>query len=350
MEQDATTGPLDGISGVFGGKENNLQLLLIIFIALSWYNAIELVTLALLSFKRWKGLYFWSLFLSAALGVFPYSLGFLLKFFTNVSPFVSVTVLTVGWWVMVTGQGLVLFSRLHLVLRDPKKLRHILFMILANMVLLHIPTTVLTYGSNMPNPSPVFVKAYNVMEKIQMTGFTIQEGIISGLYVYETTKILRAASHHNQSNRRIMRQLVGINVAIIIMDLALLGLEYASQYAIQITLKGAIYSLKLKLEFAVLGKLVDFIRSVRVNPSSLSLRGMRYPNQGAGMPSARADDPNFYGETTADAAVRPPASSSEERLNIPSGIILTKTEFSTRVEDRPPPAYDPDQDDLDLHT
>jgi hypothetical protein len=347
MEQNETTGPLDGISGVFGGEQNNLQLLLIIFIALSWYNTIELVTLTLLSFQRWRGLYFWSLFLSAALGVFPYSLGFLLKFFTNVSPLVSVTVLTVGWWVMVTGQGLVLYSRLHLVLRDHKKLSRILYMILANVVLLHIPTTILTYGSNMRNPSTIFIKAYNVMEKIQMTGFTLQEGIISGLYVYETTRILRAASQHNQQNRRIMHQLVGINVAIIVMDLALLGLEYASEYAIQITLKGAVYSLKLKLEFAVLGKLVDLIRGARITPSNLSLQGMRYANQGAGLPSTRADDPHFYGATTADAAVRPPTSSSEEQLNIPSGIIMTKTEFSTSVEDRAPPAYDRDRDDLD---
>ncbi|KAL1966074.1 hypothetical protein VTN77DRAFT_4822 [Rasamsonia byssochlamydoides] len=338
----STDGPLDGISGAFDSEANNIQLVLIIFIVLSLYNVVELVVLILFSFHRRRGLYFWSLFLSTTLGVFPYSLGFLLKFFTNISPFISVTVLSAGWWVMVTGQGLVLYSRLHLVLRDQRILRRVLYMILANILLLHVPTTVLTYGSNVNNPTPTFIKAYNIMEKIQMTGFTIQEGIISGLYVYETMKILRAASQQKRENRKIMQQLVGINVIIIIMDLTLLGLEYASEYAIQITFKGAVYSLKLKLEFAVLGKLVDFVRLAHAkSANSLHLGSLRYHgDQGAGVPSTRADDPHFYGETTADAAVRPPQSSSEERLNIPLGMILTKTEFSTSVEDRPPPEYD----------
>jgi hypothetical protein len=37
------------------------------------------------------------------------------------------------------------------------------------------------------------------------------------------------------------------------------SLEYADFYAVQITLKGFVYSLKLKLEFAVLGRLAQFI-------------------------------------------------------------------------------------------
>lgn len=342
-----TDGRLEGISGAFQSQSSTVRQALLVFIILSLYNVVELVVLILSSFRRRRGLYFWSLFLSTTLGVLPYSLGFLLKFFTNINPYISVTMLTVGWWVMVTGQGLVLYSRLHLVLRDQWKLRRVLYMILANVLLLHVPTTVLTYGSNVNHPTAQFINGYNIMEKIQMTGFTIQEGIISGLYVIHTVKILQSASQQKQENRKIMQQLVGINVLIIIMDLALLGLEYASEYAIQITLKGAVYSLKLKLEFAVLGKLVDFIRLARHANSANSFRlgSMRYAaNQGAGAPSTRADDPHFYGETVADAVVRQPQNSSEEQLNIPLGMILTKTEFSTSVEKRPPPEYDREND------
>jgi hypothetical protein len=340
----STRGPLDGISGAFDGESDDIQLVLIVFIVLSFYNALELMVMILLSFRRRRGLYFWSLFLSAALGVIPYSLGFLLKFFTNINSSISVTILSVGWWVMVTGQGLVLYSRLHLVLRDQRKLRRVLYMILTNILLLHVPTTVLTYGSNVHNPSKSFVKAYNIMEKVQMTGFSIQEGIISGLYVFETIRVMRTAAQQKRENHKIMRQLVGINVVIILMDLALLGLEYASEYAIQITLKGAVYSLKLKLEFAVLGKLVDFIRLAHAgSANSVRLGSLRYPgSQGAGIPSNRADDPHFYGETVADAAGQPAVNSSEERLHIPLGVILTQKEFSTTVEKRPPPEYDRD--------
>lgn len=67
-----------------------------------------------------------------------------------------------------------------------------------------------------------------------------------------------------------MYQLIGINCAIITMDLVLLGLEYANFYAVQITLKGFIYSFKLKLEFAVLGRLVDLIQGSR-HPVSIAI-------------------------------------------------------------------------------
>lgn len=338
--QAANAGPLDGISGAFNPSQDNLAVVLIVFIALSFYNVFELVLLIFTTFRRWRGLYFWSLLLSAAVGVTFYSLGFLLKFFTTVSPILSVAILSIGWWTMVTGQSFVLYSRLHLVLRDPAVLRRILYMIITDFFILQIPTTVLTFGSNVPNASPTFVTAYNIMEKIQMTGFTIQECIISGFYVWETTKILSSAGYQQKRDtRRIMWQLIGINIAIVIMDLALLGIEYANEYAIQISLKGTVYSLKLKLEFAVLGKLVDFIRTNHsVNASnSLRLNSMRHAgNPATGAPSGRADDPHFYGHTVTDAS-RPECTSSEEQLNLPDGIILAKTEFSTRVDDRPPP-------------
>ncbi|KAL4957194.1 hypothetical protein BDW69DRAFT_156863 [Aspergillus filifer] len=276
----------DGITGDLRGKEGDaLKALIVIFIALSCYNILELAILVLSTFRRWKGLYFWSLLISGVFGVVPYSVGFLLKFFSDANSLLSVSILTFGWWIMVTGQALVLYSRLHLVLHDDRILQRILCMIIANVFLLHVPTTVLTYGSNVlgisdddaEERSP-WVEGYNIMEKIQMTGFTIQEVIISGLYVWETVKMLQLSS--NRDNRKIMQELVGINVLIVLMDLMLLGLEYASIYAIQITLKGVVYSVKLKLEFAVLGKLVDVVHGDRrtglaslIPPCSLGAHG-----------------------------------------------------------------------------
>ena len=43
------------------------------------------------------------------------------------------------------------------------------------------------------------------------------------------------------------------------MDIALLGVEFANLYIIETTFKSVVYSIKLKLEFAVLGKLVEFV-------------------------------------------------------------------------------------------
>lgn len=47
------------------------------------------------------------------------------------------------------------------------------------------------------------------------------------------------------------------------MDLALLGMEAGSLYILETMLKGVVYSIKLKLELAVLGKLVKLVGGSR---------------------------------------------------------------------------------------
>lgn len=136
-------------------------------------------------------------------------------------------------------------------------------MIIVNAIVLHIPTTVLTCGSNGNTSTEVFVRGYNVMEKIQMCGFFLQEIILSSIYILETIRILRTSVKSN--TKRLMHQLMAINILIIIMDLALLGLECASLYILETTTKPVFYSIKLKLEFAILGKLVHFVGGPRTN-------------------------------------------------------------------------------------
>ncbi|CAL5874023.1 uncharacterized protein PFLUO_LOCUS8309 [Penicillium psychrofluorescens] len=262
---------LDGISGELAKEAVELQIILVVFIGLSCYNVAELLVMVPSTFRRWRGLYFWSLLVSGCIGVVPYSIGFLLKFFTHVDSVISVTVLTIGWWTMVTGQSVVLYSRLHLVLRDERTLRRVLHLIIATFFLLSIPTTIMTYGANIVRShNRIWIEGYNIMEKIQLTGFTLQETLLSTLYVIETVKLLRLGADTRRDARTLMYQLCGINVLIITMDLVLLGLEYANFYAIQITLKGFIYSLKLKLEFAVLGRLVEVNQGSR-HPVSIAI-------------------------------------------------------------------------------
>jgi hypothetical protein len=57
-----------------------------------------------------------------------------------------------------------------------------------------------------------------------------------------------------------MYQLITITAIITVMDVVLLGVEFANLYLIETILKNIIYSIKLKIEFVVLGKLVHFIR------------------------------------------------------------------------------------------
>lgn len=255
---DGLNAPGSGITGGYSGHSLGIKIAIGTFAGVSWYNAIELVILVFVTFTQYRGLYFWSLLVSASVGLVPYSLGFLLKFFNLTSvTWLSVTLLTIGWYAMVTGQSVVLYSRLHLVLSNPKLLKRVLGMIIVDAILLHIPTTVLTYGSNLADPRRTYIHGYNVMEKIQMTGFCLQEFFISGLYIWETAKMLRLDP--DGGKRKIMYQLLAINAIIILMDLALLILEYMNFYIMETMLKGVVYSVKLKLEFAVLGKLIHLV-------------------------------------------------------------------------------------------
>ncbi|WPG99046.1 Hypothetical protein R9X50_00185100 [Acrodontium crateriforme] len=254
--------PGAGITGGYDGDSQTLRIFIVFFAALAIYNAIELITMVFLTFHRYRGLYFWSL-LGAAIGIIPYALGFLLKFMnftTGNLRWLAVFLLTIGWYPMITGQSLVLWSRLHLIVsgeRGERIIRYTKWMIIIDAIILHIPTTVLTFGANGDQDTLVFERGYNVMEKIQMIGFFLQEVTLSSIYIVETVKILRVSMQ--PGTRRTMKQLIIINVVIIVADLGLLGLEGASLYILETLLKGVIYSIKLKLEFAILGKLVKFV-------------------------------------------------------------------------------------------
>ncbi|RSM01224.1 hypothetical protein CEP52_008658 [Fusarium oligoseptatum] len=227
-----------------------------VFLSIAIYNFIELNFIILATFKRKGGLYFWS-FIVATWGIPPYSIGFLLKnFLPDTSSYIYVTLIVVGWWPLVTGQSMVLYSRLHLVLRKPAWLKAVLIMIIVNAVICYVPTTVMVYGANSSNPGP-FVTPYSIYEKIQVTIFFIQEMIISGLYIYSTTKILRidAVTGRNES-RDVMRHLIAVSVIVVILDITILAFEYANLYYLQTSYKALAYSVKLKIEFSILNRLI----------------------------------------------------------------------------------------------
>ncbi|MCJ1298315.1 hypothetical protein MMC08_001104 [Hypocenomyce scalaris] len=238
------------------------------FTAVAWYNVIELNIQVFMTFKRHRGLYFWSLLISSY-GCALHALGFVLKFFVLSAPmWLSVTIITIGWYCMVTGQAVVLYSRLHLVVRERAILRGVLTMIIVDAFCFLIPTTVLTYGENVTTEAR-FVHAFRPMEPIQMTFFCIQEFIISGIYVYSTIRLLRPVYHGR--TRSVMLQLIWINLIIIGLDILLLTMEYRDNYELEATLKPMVYSIKLKLEFSVLNQLMTLANSSVNNATNLAI-------------------------------------------------------------------------------
>lgn len=107
-----------------------------------------------------------------------------------------------------------------------------------------------------------------------MTCFCLQEFIISGLYIWKTSDILRTAFGNT---RRIMWQLFGINFLIVIMDIALLAIKYKNHFVWEQGFKVVINSINLKLEFAVLSRLIQFVQrhggADAVSPSNCNTPG-----------------------------------------------------------------------------
>ena len=231
-------------------------IIVILCSTLSLYNALELLLLILVTFKKWSGLYFWSL-LVASIGIILYSIGYVIDYFALTYTLVGDIINNIGWWTMVTGQSVVLYSRLHLVLHDPKVLRFVLYMIVTDAIIFHVMTTIVHFGTYSHQQG--FYEASKVIEKFQMTAFCIQEFIISGLYTREVFRFLHIATQ--KGVRRTMWELFTINVILVALDIGLLVIEYLNLSVFEITFKGVVYSVKLKMELAILGKLVSMSQS-----------------------------------------------------------------------------------------
>jgi hypothetical protein len=166
----------------------------------------------------------------------------------------SEALITLGWVVLVPGQSMVLYSRLHLISQNRGLLRFIFWLIIVDAILLCVPCIALNSGQYSHNPEP-YTDGYVVMEKIQMIWFSVQEFFISGVYFWEVRKVLKVIYRGN--TRNIMWQIIAMNVLIIILDVGMLVVTGFGFYMIETTLKAMVYSVKLKIEFAVLTKMVS---------------------------------------------------------------------------------------------
>ncbi|KAM6513945.1 hypothetical protein FALCPG4_015135 [Fusarium falciforme] len=173
---------------------------IVAFISIALYNVLELNFVIFGTFKKRRGLYFWS-FLVATWGIAPNAIGYLLK---------------------------------HLALTDISNLYSTLIII----------------------------------------GWCTMETVISGLYIWETLKLLRTERdlRGRTGPRRVMNHLIYVNIVVILLDITVVALEFANLYDVQTAYKPLVYSIKLKIEFSILGRLVELTQS--------STRGSSYTRSG----------------------------------------------------------------------
>ena len=243
------------------------------------FNGAELLVTIFLTFKRWSGKYFYCL-LVATLGVLVYQINvFLMIFAPYLNAYGVIASIGLGWSAMVTGQSLVLWSRLHLVCRSVWKLRLILCMIIVNGLCMHGPQFVFSLlvspaddkkTSCLLDPQAVkndaidpSYKPFVIMERISVAVLTTQEIIISVVYLVAAVRICRMGETLQRKGcRRKVRLLFLANVFIIFIDVCTITLEYMAFWGVWCSFKGFGYSVKLKVEFAILSQLCDSVKSL----------------------------------------------------------------------------------------
>lgn len=164
---------------------------------------------------------------------------------------------------MIPSESLVLWSRLHLVTQHQRLLRLISWLIISTTIFLCIPTITLSWGASMQPEQEHFVRGYAIIEKLELVVFSAQEIFISGVYIWEVRKLYGVVCE--KASRNIMCEIIVINVVIILFDVAMIVVQFNDFYEIQTTMKGMIYSVKLKMEFAVLSKLVNVVAERRTS-------------------------------------------------------------------------------------
>lgn len=194
---------------------------------------------------------------------------------------------------------------------------------------------------------PSLLRVHESYEKIQVSLFTLQEIIISGLYIWETRRVLinslmlynpsnRPESNNSRQRNNVMRNLIYINSLVICLDLAVVGIELANRYAVQTFFKAAVYSVKLRFEFIILNQLMKVVRGRTVAPAhelkgvSNGSGGNAYepnPSSGKGAPLAK---PEPYA-TKFSAPAKPAPTPRTEGGNGGSGGIFSGVVRTTKV-------------------
>ncbi|KAI0880957.1 uncharacterized protein GGS22DRAFT_78266 [Annulohypoxylon maeteangense] len=259
------------------GKTWGIDVVVGAFFGIAVYNALEVYILMFNTFRRKNTLYFWTI-LAANTGVLLHLL-YVFRLW-SLAPNLPMAVFTsIGWILMSTGQSLVLYLRLHLVIHDRRKLRWILSLIIFTFITLQVPTTAtfLALCASPPDSAngKKFKDAFDVFKIAQLAGFLIQEAVISGIYVYAFHKTSRRLRMVREDQvKKMLHELIALVVIVVLFDVALIVDELVGNYQIQTTLKPAVYSIKLKAELFVLNNLVTWMQT----PSTTSGSGASNPN------------------------------------------------------------------------
>ena len=262
---------------------------------IAFYLIIEVNVTIQRFFKKKSGLYFWSL-LIASWGTCLHTIAFILQWWVPASPWVlSADFGQFGWSFMVTAQSLVLYSRLHLVIRNRNILRGALIMIIITSIAVEVPNWVTSWFALDPQPevTKLWTPRDNIMLRISQLVLFLQESTLSLLYIWGTIKIL--APNEKININRIKWDLVAVNSFIIATDLVNVVLTYTEEHYAKEPIQNFSYAFKLRIEFVVLNQLMAVTsqsRSSNYNCGGRYVKNSGWDRSLSGDASDQRESPN----------------------------------------------------------
>ncbi|KAL8822757.1 MAG: hypothetical protein Q9191_006515 [Dirinaria sp. TL-2023a] len=216
-------------------------------------NLFEIVRL----FKKRQGLYFWSMIVGTC-GCAVDTLGIILKYLTPHSAIWALYTLCMlaGWSMYALSQLLVLYSRLHLVTHNARAQRCILVVILSTVLWIMLPTWVVVWPAYDTDPmvSSLWSPRDAIVERYTQIGSTLVECVVSGVYIHSLILLLRFKTSVRQ--RRVLLDLLYVNILAIAFDVLTIILVYLNQLGSSHPIQTFSYALKLRLEFVTLNQLM----------------------------------------------------------------------------------------------
>lgn len=228
------------------------------FVGISFFLFLETIFEIFRVFKKRQGLYFWSL-LIGVVSLPVNNIAILLKYLVpgtqHVWPLYTLSAL-VSWSFFSIAQLLVLYSRLHLVVDNPRIQRWVLYLIVACGVLFILPIWIVVWPAW--NPDSKITQRWSapdgIVERFTQLGFTLAECIISGIYIHALWRLLGWKPTVRQ--RRVFLDLLYVNIITIMFDILSTLLVYLNQTGMSHPIQIFSYSLKFRLEFVVLNQLM----------------------------------------------------------------------------------------------
>ena len=223
------------------------------FMGMSLFLFVETNILVFTYFKRYRGLYFWSLLITSW-GVTIQVLGDITRWFAGSYPWVLDTImLNLGLDMYIFGQTLILYSRLHLVCRNYNLLRSILVMIIIVFFFFGLPLWITAWPSRLPQTKKTWAPVQDRYERIQSIIFLVMESTISIIYVWATVRLIKP--NENIKVRRVMWELIGLNFLLVSLDVIWMTLFFLNYNGVKVPMQQFSYALKVRVEFVVLNQL-----------------------------------------------------------------------------------------------